>query len=381
MARQKNRVTFFWRDVDMTNDSRMRKVLRRYGGLAVSVYEEVLAMVYETGSYYLPWSDDYALDIADKLYEPDQEKIRQIIGMLIEVGLFSKELFEEFGILTSRGIQERFTDRGEQSHRRKEIHWFALIDGENAQDFAEVRVSAQDCAVLRDNARNCAEMRANAQLCAKPGAKDKAKVKAKAIDPPPTPPLGGNGGEGDVLSSAESLSDSEETTETEEDEAIQPEKSDLSPLTLALMDDSPPYPKSTPKHTNGGYKGNYGDSVKSDLTSLVVDEWNKRFRGTRSEYRYPRAEGNLRDQIRRRLELDPDLGTFGKVFDYARLEYEGNGVGNHQFVWTLTKLFNKEETFDWLLAKADAPQTTSAPHRQRGAPVLTESDYLAHPFG
>ena len=102
MANTKNHITFFKRDIDMTNDTRMRKVLRRYGGLSVAVYEEVLAMVYETGSYYLPWSDDYALDIADRLYEPDQEKIRQIIGLLIESGLFSKEIFDEFGILIAK---------------------------------------------------------------------------------------------------------------------------------------------------------------------------------------------------------------------------------------------------------------------------------------
>lgn len=371
MAGQKNRITFFKRDVDMTNDTRMRKVLRRYGGLGVAVYEEVLAMVYETGSYFLRWSDDYALDIADRLYEPDQEKIRQIIGLFIEVGLFSKELFDEFGILTSRGIQERFTDRGEQSHRRKEIQRYALIEEEGALE----------CAELRDHARDCAGARANAQTCAKMRSRERERARDRAIVPPPTPPLGGNEGGEDVLPCSESLSDSGETTETDDDEAIQPGKSDLSPLTLALRGGRPPSPKSTPKYTNGGYRDNYGDSVKSDLTALVVDEWNKRFRGTRSEYRYPRAEGNLRDQIQQRLELDPDLGTFGKVFDYARLEYEGNGVGNHQFVWTLTKLFNKEETFDWLLAKADAPQTSAASHRQRGAPVLTEADYLAHPFG
>ena len=391
MAGQKNRITFFKRDVDMTNDTRMRKVLRRYGGLGVAVYEEVLAMVYETGSYYLPWSDDYALDIADRLYEPDQEKIRQIIGLLIETGLFSKELFDEFGILTSRGIQERFTDRGEQSHRRKEIQRYALIEEEGARECAELRDHARDCAGVRANAQNCADMRAtardcaemrdNAQTCAKMRSRERERARDRAIVPPPTPPLVGNEGGEDVLPCSESLSDSGETTERDDDEAIQPEKSDLSPLTLALRGGSPPYPKSTPKHTNGGYRGNYGDSVKCDLTALVVDEWNKRFRGTRSEYRYPRAEGNLRDQIQQRLELDPDIGTFGKVFDYARLEYEGNGVGNHQFVWTLTKLFNKEETFDWLLAKADAPQTSAASHRQRGAPVLTEADYLAHPFG
>ena len=371
MARQKNRVTFFWRDIDMTNDSRMRKTLRRHGGLAVAVYEEVLAMVYETGSYFLPWLDDYALDIADRLYEPDQEKIRQIIGMLVEVGLFSKEIFDEFGILTSRGIQERFTDRGEQSHRRREIHDYALIDGENARNRAD----------LRDNARNCAEMRDSARFCAKPGPKDKAKDKAKEKDCTRALSLSVNTQERVRARGDESdfLSLTLQTAEPQEEEALQPEKPGLSPPAPPLRAGGTPSHESDQKRTDGDSRGDCGNSERNaESLSVpgVISEWNKRFKGTRSEYRYFYATGFLDENIRHRLKLDPDIETFRKVFDYARLEFDGRGIDGKRFIWSLPGLFNKEESFDLLLSKAAVGNISPA----RGAPVLTAQDYDRDPW-
>lgn len=380
MARQKNRVTFFWRDIDITNDSRVRKVLRKHGGLGGFVYEEILGMVYGTGSYYLHWKDDYILDIADKVYEQDAEKIRRIFETILESELFSKKLFDEFGILTSRGIQERFTDRGEQSHRRKEIRDYALIDGDNAQNCADLRANAQDCADLRDNAHNCAEMRGNAQLCANPGPKDKDKEKAKekstralSLSVNTQERVRARGDE------TEFLSQTFQNAEPEEDEATQSEKSGLSPPEPALRDDTPCSPKSNQNHACGDSRGNYGDSAaNADPLSVpgVISEWNKRFKGTRSEYRHFYATGFLDENIRHRLKLDPDIETFRKVFDYARLEFDGRGIDGKRFIWSLPGLFNKEESFDLLLSKAAVGNISPA----RGAPVLTAQDYDSDPW-
>ena len=360
MANTKNHITFFKRDIDMTNDTRMRKVLRRYGGLSVAVYEEVLAMVYETGSYYLPWSDDYALDIADRLYEPDQEKIRQIIGLLIESGLFSKEIFDEFGILTSRGIQERFTDRGDQSHRRREIREYALTESGTARVCAEVRVNAQICAEVRASAQDCAEMRS----------RDRARD--RAIDPPPTPPLGGNGGNGPMAITDEKSSSGQTTG-----------SSAPGPAPNALAVQTNPI---TPSEAADDSTDDYGDSTEEETpenapVNRVISLWNDVFRGTVEEYRHLYPTAMIAHGIQKRLKLTPDLETFRKVFVYARKECEGRGLDNHQFIWTLGGLFHREEAFDHLLAKATAPPPAAARlPSPRGAPVLTAGDYDSDPW-
>ena len=359
MANPKRQITFFKRDIDMTNDSRMRKVLRRYGGLAVAVYEEVLAMVYETGSYFLPWSDDYALDIADRLYEPDQEKIRQIIGLLIESGLFSKELFDEFGILTSRGIQERFTDRGDQSHRRREIHQYALAEDGTAQVCAEVQVNARICAEVRATARECANMRS------------RDRERDRAIDyPPPTPPLGASGGRG----GSAAVPDEKPST----GHSVQP--SPPLPASNALtVRNTPNIPSSAADDFSGVFEDSMQDPESAPV-SRVIRLWNDVFRGTVEEYTHLYPTAMIAHGIEKRLKITPDLETFRKVFVYARQECEGRGLDNHRFIWTLGGLFRREEAFDHLLAKATAPPPASKLPQTRGAPVLTASDYDSDPW-
>ena len=359
MAAEKKHISFFKRDIDMTNDSRMRKVLRRFGGLAVAVYEEVLAMVYETGSYFLLWQEDYALDIADRLYEPDQEKIRQIIDLLIDAGLFSKELFMQFGILTSRGIQERFTERGDQSHRRREIRDYALTDGETAQVCTEVRVDARICAEVRATAQDCAEMRS----------RDRDRERARATDPPPTPPLGGNGGDG-----SSAIPDEKPSSVP----SVQSSPPDPAPNALTVQNNP-----ITPSETADDFTGGYGDSEESPENApvnRVISLWNDVFRGTVEEYTHLYPTAMIAHGIEKRLKLTPDLETFRKVFVYARKECEGRGLDNHQFIWTLGGLFRREEAFDHLLAKATAPPPASRLPNPRGAPVLTAGDYDSDPW-
>lgn len=370
MSNTKDYISFFKRDINMTNDSRMRKVLRRHGGLAVAVYEEVLAMVYETGSYFLPWLDDYALDIADRLYEPDQEKIRQIIEMLIEVGLFSKEYFEEYGVITSFGIQKRYSERGDRSHRRREIHEYAIPDTSTARVCAEVRVSARLCAEVREPARDCAEMRS----------RDRDRAIDRAIDPPPTPPLvgndggnggdvGGNGGDDEIVDvdSKPSLSPTIQTY---------PAKSSPNALPGKNNPNTPPRATSD---SRGIFEPSGEDPENAPITQ-VIKLWNDAFKGTSAEYTYFYPSAIISEGIQRRLRLTPELETFKKVFAYARKEFEGKGIDNHQFVWTLSGVFNRQETFDHLLAKATAPTPASKRTSPRGAPALTASDYDNDPW-
>ena len=94
------------------------------------------------------------------------------------------------------------------------------------------------------------------------------------------------------------------------------------------------------------------------------------------EYRHFYATGFLDENIRHRLKLDPDIETFRKVFDYARLEFDGRGIDGKRFIWSLPGLFNKEESFDLLLSKAAVGNISPA----RGAPVLTAQDYDSDPW-
>lgn len=389
MGRPRKAITYYNRDIDITDDTRIRKVLRKHGGLGGFVYEEILGMVYGTGNYYLRWKDDYILDIADKIYEQDAGKIRQIFETILESELFSKEIFDQFGILTSHGIQERYLERVKNSSRQDEVILdFAVPDEElagvsrNNPEFSGINPNNPELnGINRNNPELNGVFQNKTGKPEKTLPKEKEKAKGKEKDCTRALSLSVNTQErvrarGDET---EFLSQTFQNAEPEEDEATQPEKSGLSPPEPALRDDTPCSPKSNQNHACGDSRGNYGDSAaNADPLSVpgVISEWNKRFKGTRSEYRHFYATGFLDENIRHRLKLDPDIETFRKVFDYARLEFDGRGIDGKRFIWSLPGLFNKEESFDLLLSKAAVGNISPA----RGAPVLTAQDYDSDPW-
>lgn len=97
---------YFSLDVSFHRDIKIRKLLRRKGGEAITVYIILLCFIYENG-YYLSWDDDLPFILSEDT-GLEEDRIIDIIQYCIEVGLFNKELFEKDRILTSHSIQERY---------------------------------------------------------------------------------------------------------------------------------------------------------------------------------------------------------------------------------------------------------------------------------
>lgn len=97
---------YFSLDVSFHRDIKIRKLLRRKGGEAITVYIILLCFIYENG-YYLSWDDDLPFVLSEDT-GLEEDRIIDIIQYCIEVGLFNKELFEKDRILTSHSIQERY---------------------------------------------------------------------------------------------------------------------------------------------------------------------------------------------------------------------------------------------------------------------------------
>jgi len=109
MARpQKQGLDYFPFDVDFFDDIKVRKLIRRQGGKAVAVYALLLCFIYKNG-YYIGNDEELPFIISEKTgYE--EAYIREVIKNLFSLGLLNKTLYDEHGILTSKGIQERFLE-------------------------------------------------------------------------------------------------------------------------------------------------------------------------------------------------------------------------------------------------------------------------------
>ena len=112
-------------DLDWYQDRKIMKLRRRCGLEAPGVYVILLCMIYRDG-YYVKWDDDFAFDVAEVVHG-EEEKIREILQVSLEVGLFNKKLFDEHHVLTSAGIQRRYNSVCEKAKRKNRVCEFDLL--------------------------------------------------------------------------------------------------------------------------------------------------------------------------------------------------------------------------------------------------------------
>lgn len=113
---QKQGLDYFSFDVSFFQDIRIRKLIKNHGIQAVPVYEILLCNIYESG-YYLEWDDDLPFTISE-ISHIEEDTILKIFNYCIEVGLFNKEIFEQYHVITSRSIQQRYLIACSLTHRK-----------------------------------------------------------------------------------------------------------------------------------------------------------------------------------------------------------------------------------------------------------------------
>ena len=108
MARTSKRgLDYFPMDIDIFSDLKIRKLIKYQGGKAISIYALLLCNIYKNG-YYIEWDDELPF-ICSELTGFDEAYVSEVIKTCLSLGLFSKDLFDAERVLTSKGIQERYT--------------------------------------------------------------------------------------------------------------------------------------------------------------------------------------------------------------------------------------------------------------------------------
>lgn len=120
-------LSYFPLDTTFFQDIKIRKLIKYQGGKAISVYAYLLCNIYDAG-YYIRWDDELPFMISE-VTGYDEAYIHEAIKVCVNVGLFSKEMFEQ-GIVTSKGIQERYMMIVQLSKRKAVVSEFNLISSE-----------------------------------------------------------------------------------------------------------------------------------------------------------------------------------------------------------------------------------------------------------
>lgn len=126
MARtSKKGLEYFPMDIDIFSDIKIRKLIKYQGGKAISIYALLLCNIYKNG-YYIEWDEELPF-ICSELTGFDEAYVLEVIKTCLSLGLFSKDLFDAEGVLTSKGIQERYSRICIQCRRVCKITDYSLL--------------------------------------------------------------------------------------------------------------------------------------------------------------------------------------------------------------------------------------------------------------
>jgi DNA replication protein DnaD len=103
--------------LDTTFDTSGRLLLARFKNSGLGIWVRILQALYREEGYFMAWDEESALLLAEELSE-DVKTLNQLVSFCVDKGIFNNMMYEKYGILTSRRIQENFYH---VSKRRKDV--------------------------------------------------------------------------------------------------------------------------------------------------------------------------------------------------------------------------------------------------------------------
>lgn len=114
MARpRKEGLDYFPLDVGFIEDIKVRKLLRKYDASSIAVLIYLLSFIYRDKGYYMDVDENIYFIISDTL-KISESQVESIVQYLLEIDFFNKNMFELYGILTSKSIQVRYVKATER---------------------------------------------------------------------------------------------------------------------------------------------------------------------------------------------------------------------------------------------------------------------------
>lgn len=136
MARPlKTGVDYFPLDTDFFTDKKIKLLKGEYGACGLLIVLSTLCRVYSTNGYYASFDDDDAILTADELgcgISPNL--VREVVQGSVRRSLFDEGVFNQFGVLTSPGIQRRFIRAISKRDDIAVINDYWLLDINNVND-------------------------------------------------------------------------------------------------------------------------------------------------------------------------------------------------------------------------------------------------------
>lgn len=168
----KTGLDYFPLEVGIFSDIKCRKLMRSYGTNGLTLYIYLLCRIYEDG-YYIELDDDLIFFAAETL-RIDEILVNEMLNLMLKIGIFDENLACEKKILTSKGVQNRYSEIAKLSRRKKIIENFSLINvQECTNNVQESNINVQESTI---NVQDCTN---NAHFCNKEKERKEKERKVK----------------------------------------------------------------------------------------------------------------------------------------------------------------------------------------------------------
>lgn len=117
MARKtKQGLDYFPFDVNFFEDDKLQFVSARFGCKGENITIKLLCKIYSDKGYFYKWGEDESLLFA-KRAGFEVTLVNDVMNELIKREFFNKDIFNSFGVLTSKGIQERYFEAAKRKKK------------------------------------------------------------------------------------------------------------------------------------------------------------------------------------------------------------------------------------------------------------------------
>lgn len=127
MARpQEEGLTYF--PVVTSFDDKINLIIAEFGPEGLGIIIGLLQKIY-ANSYYMNWDEDILMLFATKYINTEITRVNAVLNKCFQRNIFNENLYKQYGVLTSRGIQKQYLKICKSSRRKsvKFIKEYCLV--------------------------------------------------------------------------------------------------------------------------------------------------------------------------------------------------------------------------------------------------------------
>lgn len=155
MARPtKEGLGYFPLDTDIDQDEKIIVVVAKYKMRGFGVIVRLMMEVYKNG-YFYHWTEKEQYVFSMKVAEP-VEFINEVVQDCLKWGFFHQEMFNKFGILTSKGFQKRYmlaVNRRKDAHIKSEYDLRETVIDDNNYENDDINEEVESTQPTKENKR------------------------------------------------------------------------------------------------------------------------------------------------------------------------------------------------------------------------------------